>query len=217
MRPDNRWRLNSPAADDVRWFFRCAAAAIGHRASPCAPYAETETHGQRKGPECVYVHATKRSASEATTSKSDDVLAAVARERRIRTALEQVSTPTYRTLQLAYESRQHTPEIRRVLGDFADLAMRLPRCQAAYARYVEGAEKPLEIEVWLTKRCRDVGKGDGALRSVREDAERAIGDALAAYQTRRIPPGDDEKEEPQKPRRSPLERVRAAIMRDRGR
>lgn len=41
MGSDNRWRLNSPAAADVRWYFRCAGAALGARASVCEVPAET--------------------------------------------------------------------------------------------------------------------------------------------------------------------------------
>lgn len=32
-RKDNRWRLSSPAAEDMRWFWRCAASEFGLRAS----------------------------------------------------------------------------------------------------------------------------------------------------------------------------------------
>jgi hypothetical protein len=35
------WRLNSPAARDVQWFFRCSGAELGFRAAPFGPTAET--------------------------------------------------------------------------------------------------------------------------------------------------------------------------------
>jgi hypothetical protein len=204
-RPDNRWRLYSPAAADCRWYFRCADGALGFKAMN--PDADGHT--------------------DPTTRMLR--IADVPKERRIRLALGQLSMPTYRTIALAYGGRQHTPEMRRVLGDFPDLAMRLPRCQTSYQRYREDGGT-LDLDVWLTKRCRDKGKADSALVRLRDEAEHAVSDALAAYQSVRTQPTEEElageerparraprgreSPAPTKPkirRRSVLERVRAEI------
>ncbi len=262
IKRDNRWRLNSPAAADIRWFCRCAGADMGFSASRFEMPAETVRHPDRfecrkcgklspggPGSKCrgcgaplldfdrVMPNPTRPPASPATTDKPDRVLAATAKERRIRAGLVRMRREVAVFLLEAYTARQHTPEMRRALGDFADLAMRGAKCQAAYGRYVEACaedgEKPLELEVWLTKRCREKGKADGGLTRWREDTEHAVCDALEEYQRVRIPPGASstdlklrrwadmfnggEVPRVQSKRRSPLERVREAIERERGR
>jgi hypothetical protein len=264
---DSRWRLNSPAAADCKWYFRCSGAALGVRASRCEMPAPTVfipppklprvtkicckcmlvvdrlveecpgvgCHGRkfRDSPRqhdtsTMYVHESNSGASKSSTEVPDYVLPGVVKERRIRVALEQLSRHVYHILELAYAGRQHTPEMRRVLGDHSDLASRLPRCQAAYNRYVDDGGT-WGLEVWLTRRCRDRGKADPGLLRIREEAETAIGDALAEYQRYRTPPSDNERDRIEraakkglkghKPppkrkkirRRSVLERVRAEV------
>lgn len=255
---DNSWRLSSPAADDVKWYFRHAASALGLRAAkmeltastlistqdpqdpilicrrcrwegprsqlildgrsrPCmCPACKKSRRFARKRPRpepIMAVKAARRGAAQSTTEKSESVLEAVPRERRIRRALEQLPNHIYRTLQLAYEARQHGPEIRSVLGIHADLAMRLPRCQQAYARYFAAEETirvPPSIETWLALRCARIdAKADQQLNLIRRDAMQAIADALEAYQrVREVPLNLEVEPERRAPRRSVAEEFR---------
>ncbi|MFA5186306.1 MAG: hypothetical protein WC551_07520 [Patescibacteria group bacterium] len=154
----------------------------------------------------MHVKASKRGASASTTEMPESVRQAVVKERRIRRGLEKLPPKLYRTLELAYEAHQHGPEIRGVLGDFSDLAMRLPRCRKAYEKYLVDPEGDgLSMEVWLTRWCRVRGKADSALMRIRDETEEAISAALEAYQRVRIPPSSHE--EPSLPKRQPRRTV----------
>jgi hypothetical protein len=181
--------------------------------------------------ERIETNPSRGGSSPSTTSKPDHVVDAVAKERRIRTALARVEPSVRALLERAYTARQYTPEIRRVLGEFADVAMRLPRCVNAYERYLSAwhrkrpperldselwpevhtpplaartarrsgldvkepdPEQPMELEDWLTRVCREKGK-ERSLLAMKEEAERAICDALAEYQAFRIPASGKER------------------------
>lgn len=264
---ESTWRLNSPAASDLKWFFRQSGAELGFHAMAIVPLAETvrerptsepaltkicraccrvvavlapecpECRGKRFKPsrrepdQLMAVRGSKRGASNATTDKRDEVIVAVPKERRIREGLERVSPEAYQVLACAYGGKSWTPEMRSVLGVHCDLAMRLERCQKAYERYLvewnkrrppekldadlwpvthhpplaartarrsgidirePDTSEPLQIDVWLTRECREKGKGDLALRLMREDAELLLCEALAEYAAVRIQPSDEE-------------------------
>ena len=266
--PDNSWRTSSPAADDVRWHFLCAAGELGVHASRCEVAAETIKTPVRpeptekicrkcwrvvrvsalECPECkskrfslvqprpegvMFVKHTHAGASKRTTEKDDRIIAAVPKERRIREGMEQLSTVTHRTLELAYGGRALSKDIRIVFGSFGDLALRMPRCNSAYQLYWEewqrkhptpkrtfqpplaarfarrtgyeltepDTKQPLDIEAWLDLECKEKGRTDPTLSALVEDTNRAVGNALAAYESVRVPPSKAEKEFRERPAR----------------
>jgi hypothetical protein len=127
--------------------------------------------------------------SKRCTEKPDRLFTIVPREQRIRAGLGRLDPAEHLVLRLWAESKQHGPEIRRELGQAADLAMQRPLCRRAFAHYQAGGGA-LSLEVWLTAVCREAGQSQskGMLVHVREDAERVVAAALGAYQAVREAP-----------------------------
>jgi len=209
--------ISSDEAKDLRWFFRWAASAFGFRAQAI------EVQGAPAGKRLLPLwdeddeHATKTVPGELATLErlpkarpakskqqrvsseperiTDQNLAAVRRERRIRQGLALLSTYDYQALRLAYEGKRHSKEIHDALGDFADLAMHMPRAREAYDKYVHKfkpkklGQQPYSLETWLVILAKH---GDPLLPPLRDDVETAVGAALEAYAAQVEPPSAEE-------------------------
>jgi hypothetical protein len=254
------WRLNSAAANDLKWYYREAAAACGFRAARlemsaptifiieprkridpskkvcrrCMTICDNEVD---RCPKCkrrrflvvyqpagqtIHVHSSAPAPNKSVTERPDNIYAAVAKIRRIEEGLSKLPHEALNIFERVYNGRQHTPEIRRELGDYADFIMRLPRCQRAYSKYVEewrASKDPLkgslkDIVTWLTFKC--IKSRDDSLKKMREDGESIIAGWIARYARARV---RDQKEvsEPKQRRRSVLESVRGEIILERKR
>ena len=162
--------FRSDAANDVRWFYGSAAAAMGFRAMNPEP-------GPGGG------------SITDKTWRTQGQLDAVRRERGIREALAKLDTDTVEVLRMWAESKRHDKEIHERLGEYAELCMRSSRCARAYGAYLEAeavkASKgkraaAFSYETWLAIACKH---GDDVVAQLREDAETVVSTALTAYQT----------------------------------
>ena len=194
-----------PKRDDPTTKFCCACAMACDAKEAACPYCR----GRRfKWPRAssgdfMAVRGSRGGRSTAATEKRDGQLMAAPRERRIRDGLARMTAVSRRVLQLWAESKQHGPEIRSALGQAADLAMGLSRCQAAFRRYVEGGGEH-SLEVWLVGLCREAQKHKGLLGKIREQGEELTASAVRDYQAVRERPSKHELDGTERPvRRSP--------------
>lgn len=231
----SRSLISSDEAKDLRWFFRWAASAFGFRAqvievaSPPsgkrpAPLWDEVTDIRTRLPEVEVpeqgnpIAPTKsRQVRVASPDRiTDRNLEAVRRERRIRRAVETLEPVDFQVLRLAYEGKRHSLEIHQELGDFADLAMHMPRARTAYAKYVAKfkpqklGQQPFSLETWLVILSKH---GDPLLAPLRDDVEEVVSRALGIYANVVAPPSREElpPAPPPKPRKRPAPRAEQGI------
>jgi hypothetical protein len=158
--------LSSSEAKELIWFFRWAASEMGFRAA--------NMEGGTGGGDAT-----------AKTWKSQRAMDAVPRERRVRAGLAQLGQQQQETLRIAYEGKRHSPEIHEALGDFADLAMKMPAAREAHAQYVAkwkprklGEKQPYSLETWLVISAKH---GSEVLPVIRTQVEEHVRRALDAF------------------------------------
>src|SRR5690606_34463390 len=180
--------LRSPAADELRWFFRGSAADMGFRA---------QSYGGSGG---------ARTADKQPDKTTDSQLHAAARHRRIAAGLARLDGAALDVLRAGFVPRRQAAQIAASLGELQELALRTKAVASGHARD-GGKGTP---EGWLADKC---GRRDPIVGVVREQAEAMLSAAVEAYTAVRIPPKRGEWE----PKKETIRRPRTPIGRLLGR
>lgn len=155
--------LRSPAADELRWFYRWSAADMGFRA---------QRYGGGSG---------KRTADRQPDKTTDSQLQAAARHRRIGEGLAKLDAATLGVLRAGIVPRRQMAQIAATFGDLQELALRTKAARSGHAREVG----KVTLEGWLADKC---GRRDPVVTVVRKQAETMLAEAIAAYEAVRVPP-----------------------------
>lgn len=155
--------LRSPAADELRWFFRWSAADMGFRA---------QSYGGSGG---------ARTADKQPDKTTDSQLHAAARHRRIGEGLAKLERETLSVLRAGIVPRRQAAQIAATFGDLQELALRTKAARSGHAREVG----KVTLEGWLADKC---GRRDPVVTVVRKQAETMLAEAIAAYEAVRVPP-----------------------------
>ena len=118
------------------------------------------------------------------TWRTQRALDAVVRERRIRLGMARLTHEHQAILRVAYEGRVLSKELREALGDFCDLALRMPSVDVAYDHYLANWKptkripNPYGRETWLVIAAKH---GSDLLPRLRNEVEAAVAAALTAF------------------------------------
>jgi len=187
---------------------RCAMSMA--TAEPMCPFCRSTRFSYPKPrPEGVMaVKSTHAGASRSSTEKPQHVIVAAAKHRRIGAGIERMSLGAYHVTERAYAGRQHGADVRRVFGDFGEIAIGMPRFVDAYLAYAAKHEPAVPREEWLIAICRDRPEGDPFLVELAHAVAGVVGDAIAAYAAVRTAPSREERDGEERPAKA-AKRVKA--------
>lgn len=177
--------LRSNDAVDVEWWFQRAARELGFTSK-----SFIEGGGGGYGSGC--------------TLKPTHQILAVAKERRIHSALQQLPARYYQALALAYSCPGHlaSKDVGAVLGKYPGLAATHAFIQTGYVGYQQrfrpmhgkNGACPISLELWVLKNV--VKARSDIAKKIRDWAEDQLREALERYrEVRRPKPRQEAKQE----------------------